>query len=100
MNPERRGDVPASALVSADGRGINSSIYIRDGLGTLSFDRRQIATLRRKTDAKRWAEQTQAAIREGRYFKTIEARRHTFEEMVERYIADVVLVGRRRISRG
>ncbi len=50
----------------------------------------QTATFRRKTDAKRWAEQTQAAIREGRYFKTNEAKRHTLEELIERYIAEVV----------
>lgn len=48
------------------------------------------ATFQRKTDAQRWAQQTEAAIREGRYFKTTEARRRTLGEMVERYIAEVV----------
>jgi len=50
----------------------------------------QTATFERKTDAKKWAVQTEAAIREGRYFKTTEARRHTFGEMIDRYIRDVL----------
>lgn len=45
-----------------------------------------VETFARKTDAKRWAEQTEAAIRERRYFKTSESLKHTFAEMVERYI--------------
>lgn len=50
----------------------------------------QTATFRRKTDAKRWAEKTETDIREGRHFKGIEARRHTFGELVDRYIRDVL----------
>lgn len=50
----------------------------------------ETATFERKTDAKKWAQQTEAAIREGRYFKTTEAKRHTFGEMVDRYIRDVL----------
>lgn len=50
----------------------------------------QSATFERKTDAKRWAQQTEAAIREGRHFKTTEAKRHTFRELVDRYIKDVI----------
>lgn len=49
----------------------------------------QTETFARKTDAKRWALQTEAAIREGRHFKTVEAKRHTLTELVERYIRDV-----------
>lgn len=37
----------------------------------------QSATFERKTDAKQWAKQTEAGIREGRYFKTVEAKKHT-----------------------
>ena len=37
----------------------------------------QTASFDRLTDARRWAQQTEAAIREGRYFKTREAQRHT-----------------------
>ncbi len=50
----------------------------------------QTATFQRKTDARRWAQQTEVGIREGRYFKTVEAKRHTLAELVERYIAEVV----------
>lgn len=50
----------------------------------------QTATFERKTDARRWASSTEAAIREGRHFKTTEAKRHTLEEMVDRYISDVL----------
>jgi len=47
----------------------------------------QSATFERKTDARRWAQQTEAAIREGRHFKTSEARRHTVGDLIDRYIA-------------
>ncbi len=50
---------------------------------------KQTATFERKTDAKRWAQQTEAAIREGRHFKTAEARRHTLGELLGRYRRDV-----------
>ncbi|MCX5769542.1 MAG: hypothetical protein NTZ09_04620 [Candidatus Hydrogenedentes bacterium] len=48
------------------------------------------ATFERKTDARKWAAQTEAAIREGRYFKTVEGRRRTFGEMIDRYIENVL----------
>jgi integrase len=50
----------------------------------------QSATFERKTDAKRWALHTEAAIREGRHFKTTEAKRHTLAELIERYKRDVL----------
>ena len=50
----------------------------------------QRATFTRLTDAKKWAQHTEAAIREGRYFKTAEARKHTFSELADRYIKDVL----------
>ena len=50
----------------------------------------QSATFDRKTDAKRWVSETEAAIREGRYFKTNEARKHTLAEMCDRYAADTL----------
>ena len=50
----------------------------------------QRATFHRLTDAKRWVQQTEAAIREGRYFKTTEARKHTLEEAIERYKESVL----------
>lgn len=47
----------------------------------------ETATFARKTDAKKWAQDTESAIREGRHFKTREARKHTLGELVERYLA-------------
>lgn len=46
----------------------------------------QTATFKRITDAKKWAQNTESAIREGRHFKTSEAKKHTFGEMIDRYI--------------
>ena len=48
------------------------------------------ATFERKTDAKRWITQTEAAIREGRYFHQAEAQKHTVSDLVNRYINDVL----------
>jgi integrase len=50
----------------------------------------QTASFNRKTDAKTWATQTEAAIREGRHFKTSEAKRHTLKELIARYIRDIL----------
>jgi integrase len=50
----------------------------------------ETATFDRLTDAKKWASSTESAIREGRHFKTSEAKRHTLGEMIERYIRDVL----------
>ena len=50
----------------------------------------QTATSDRKTDAKRWVNETESAIREGRYFKTDEARRHTLADMCDRYLTDTL----------
>ena len=43
------------------------------------------ATFKRKTDAQRWAQSTEAAIRYRRYFKTAEAERRTLADAIERY---------------
>jgi len=50
----------------------------------------QRATFRRLTDAKKWEQHTEAAIREGRYFKTTEARKHTLAEAIDRYQESVL----------
>lgn len=50
----------------------------------------QTATFERLTDAKKWAKVTEAAIHEGRHFKTAQAKRHTAEEMIQKYIKDVL----------
>ncbi len=39
-------------------------------------------SFKRLTDARRWAQSTETAIREGRYFKTLEAKRHTLGDLV------------------
>jgi integrase len=48
------------------------------------------ATFERKTDAQRWAQQTEVEIREGRYFKTAEAKKHTVAELVDRYLESII----------
>lgn len=50
----------------------------------------QTASFERLTDARRWAQQTETAIREGRYFKTREAQRHTLAELIDRYVIEVL----------
>ena len=50
----------------------------------------QSATFKRKTGARRWVQQTEAAIRERRNFKTSEAKRRTIGEMIDRYARDVL----------
>ena len=43
------------------------------------------ATFERLTDARKWIQSTESAIREGRYFKSSESRKHTLADLVERY---------------
>lgn len=50
----------------------------------------QTATFERLTDARKWAKVTEAAIHEGRHFKTAQAKRHTASEMIQKYIKDVL----------
>ncbi len=45
----------------------------------------ETATFERRTDARIWAQQTEAAIREGRYFKVYESKRRTLEDLIARY---------------
>ena len=49
----------------------------------------QEATFKRLTDAKTWTQQTEAAIREGRHFKTTESKRRTLGELIDRYIKEI-----------
>lgn len=44
------------------------------------------ATFKRKTDAVRWAERTENEIREGRYFKSDQARKKTVASLIDRYL--------------
>ncbi len=50
----------------------------------------QSATFDRLTDAKKWVQDTESAIREGRYFKTVEAKKHTVKELIERYEKEIL----------
>ena len=50
----------------------------------------QTATFDRKTDAKRWAQKTEAAMKEGRYFKTTAAKKRTLGDLIDRYIAEIL----------
>lgn len=46
----------------------------------------QVATFQRLTDAKKWAQATESAIRENRYFQHSEAKKHTVSDMTNRYL--------------
>ena len=50
----------------------------------------QTGSFERKTDAKRWAAQTETAIREGRYFPSSESKRHTVADLIDRYTETVL----------
>lgn len=52
----------------------------------------QTATFKRLTDAKKWVQDTESAIRDGRHFKTNEAKRHTMAETIDKYIRDILPV--------
>lgn len=49
----------------------------------------QSATFERQGDAKLWGQQVEASMREGRYFKTAEAKKHTVAEMIDRYLGRI-----------
>jgi integrase len=50
----------------------------------------QSATFKRKTDATRWIASTESAIREGRHFKTSQAKRKTLSDAIERYKKEIL----------
>lgn len=50
----------------------------------------QAATFRRKKEAERWAQATEAALRERRYFKTAESERRTVGELITRYMREIL----------
>src|SRR5690242_11011709 len=50
----------------------------------------QSATFENITQAKRWAQGTEASMREGRYFKAPESKRKTLADLVDRYIEEVL----------
>jgi len=50
----------------------------------------QTATFARKTDAAKWASQTETAIRQGRHFEVSEAKKRTLADLFEKYRAEVL----------
>ncbi|MCK4842606.1 MAG: site-specific integrase [Methylococcales bacterium] len=50
----------------------------------------QSASFDRKTDAKKWAQHTESAIREGRHFKIAAAKKHSFDDLVKRYCSEIL----------
>src|SRR5262249_32019900 len=50
----------------------------------------QTATFSKLSEAKKWIQVTEAAIYEGRHFKTIEAKKHTLADLIERYIREIL----------
>jgi integrase len=48
----------------------------------------ETATFDHRKDAKLWGQRTEAALREGRYFPTREAKRRTVAELIDAYSAD------------
>jgi len=67
----------------------------KDGMATYTATIRlkgcptQNATFERLTDCKKWIQNTESAIREGRHFKTSEAKKHTLGEAIDRYLMDI-----------
>lgn len=54
------------------------------------------ATFERLTDARDWAQKTEAAMKERRYFKDSEAKKHTVSEMIARYLANTAQTNAKR----
>ncbi len=50
----------------------------------------QTATFERLTDARKWIQDTESAIREGRHFRTAAAKRHTSGDAIERYSESIL----------
>lgn len=46
----------------------------------------QRATFRTRSLAKKWVQDVESGIRDGRHFKTVESKRHTVSEMIEKFI--------------
>lgn len=56
------------------------------------------ATFERKTDAKEWAKQTEASMRQGRHFKTAEAKKHTVGDLIDRYLRELEIKNPKRFT--
>jgi len=54
---------------------------------------RQSATFENMTKAKRWAQQMEVSLRDGRYFKESEGRKHSLEDLIDRYLDELEISG-------
>jgi len=54
----------------------------------LKGSRPQRASFRTRTLAKKWIQDTESAIRDGRHFRTAEAKRHTVADLIDRFIEE------------
>ena len=87
-----------SNLKDSFGRGKMASFQKREKNGKPSYTAKirikghkpVFNTFDRLTDARDWAAKTETEIKEGLYKNIIEAQRHTFTELVERFKRDVV----------
>ena len=50
----------------------------------------QAATSNRKTDAKHWVQNTESAIREGRYFSYSASKQKLMSDLIDRYIEEII----------
>lgn len=50
----------------------------------------QCGTFTTISRAKEFVQRTEAAMKEGRYLKTVEAKKHTLAELIERYVRDIL----------
>jgi integrase len=50
----------------------------------------ETATFERLTDARKWGQETEVAIRERRYFKTSASRKHTLAEAIQKYKKEIL----------
>lgn len=58
----------------------------------------QTATFKRLTDAREWARNTESAIKERRYFKTAEARKHTVADLIDRHLEYLQRISPKRLK--
>ena len=57
----------------------------------------QTASFNRLTDAKKWIQDTESAIREGRHFKTAEAKKHTVSDLINRYCSEYLPKNKKKV---
>jgi integrase len=56
----------------------------------------QCATFERVTDAKKYIQDTESALREGRHFKTTQAKKHTVGDLIDRYCTEYLPYNKER----